>query len=79
MQSALRRIDNELTITLSEEAAAAVGLHEGASVDIDIEGNSLVIKRHRITLGEILREMEERGPPPPLEWDDVEPRGSEVW
>lgn len=78
MQSALKRIDNELSIALPAEAAEAAGLFEGAKVDVVIEGASLVIKRHKITLAEMLAEMEGKEPPP-LEWDDWEPRGSEVW
>lgn len=78
MQSALKRIHDELSVTLPPEAAKAAGLFEGAKVDVTVDGTSLVIKRHKITLAEMLAEMEGKEPPP-LEWDDVEPRGSEVW
>lgn len=79
MKAALTRINDQLLAPVSEADAEAAGLREGDEVEVTVARTGVEVRRPRITLADIVAELKERGPPPPLEWEDWEPVGSEIW
>lgn len=80
MRAMLKREGDVFTVQVPATMVEASGLQDGAEVDVVVRHNGLsLLRRPRITLDTILEELRMRGPPPPLEWPDDPPRGSEVW
>ncbi|MCC7268087.1 MAG: AbrB/MazE/SpoVT family DNA-binding domain-containing protein [Caulobacteraceae bacterium] len=70
------RWGNSLAVRLPREAARAANLEEGATLDLEVAGGALTLRRRRYDIGELVAAI--KGAPPPLEMDDP-PRGSEAW
>ncbi len=65
------------SVRLPKHAAATAGLREGATLDLTIEDDAIVLRRQRYDIAELVAAMAEVEQPPML-MDDA-PRGSEVW
>lgn len=76
MKAVLKREGDVFTVTVPESVIDATGFREGVDLDVRSESGRLIIRR-RVDLDELLDQIE--GPPPPGVWDDIEPKGSDIW
>ncbi len=65
-----------MAVRVPKEAAAKVGLREGAVVDLTIENDAIVLRRRRHDIRELISRIAIDDAPPMLE---DQPRGKEVW
>lgn len=77
MRASVARWGNSLAVRLPKEAATSVGFAEGATLDLTIENDAIVLRRRRYDIKALVREMAGAEPPPLILDDDAE--GSEVW
>lgn len=77
MKARLKRVGDSFTVTVPAALVKRTGLAEGDEVEVSTRRHRLVIEASDPTLEDLLARID--GPPPPGEWDDIEPRGSDVW
>ena len=77
MRASMGRWGNSLAVRVPKEVAVSLGLREGAAVDLTIQDDTLVLRRRRYDIRELVAAMAGAEPPPLLMED--EPRGSEIW
>lgn len=68
---------NSLAVRLPKEAAASVGIANGATIDLTVGDGAITLRRRRYDIKELVAAIGD-AEPPPLVLDDA-PRGSEVW
>lgn len=76
MRTTLSKWGNSLAVRLPKEAAASAGLREGAVVDLAVQGDSIVLRRRRYDIRELVSRIDRKAQPPLFE---DEPKGSEEW
>lgn len=76
MQTVVRKWGNSLALRLPQNIAAELGVAEGATVSMSLEGERLVVApaRKRYKLADLLANA-----PPPAEVDWGKPEGEETW
>jgi antitoxin MazE len=77
MRTSIAKWGNSLAVRVPREAAAAAGLREGATLELTLEDNAIVLRRRAVDIRDLVAAID--GPPPPLELEDDAPRGSEAW
>jgi antitoxin MazE len=77
MRASLAKWGNSLAVRLPKDIADSVGFREGAALELTVEDDSIVLRRRRYDIGELVAQMDERAMPP-LEFDNT-PHGSEEW
>ena len=80
MSITLHRWGNSVGLRLPKPMLEQLGLAEGAEVDVRVEGNQLVIERHRpqrLTLQDVLKGFTPDNQPGEVDWG--EPAGTEAW
>jgi len=76
----LHRWGNSVGLRLPKPMLEQLGLAEGSQVDVKVEGDRLVIERHRprrLTLQEVLKGFSPDNQPGEVDWGP--PVGKEVW
>lgn len=76
MRASVAKWGNSLAVRLPKDAVEAIGLRDGAPLDLTITDGALTLRPRRWDIKTMVAQID--GPPPPLEWDDA-PHGSEVW
>lgn len=76
MRASVAKWGNSLAVRLPKDAVEAIGLREGAALDLTVQDGALTLRPRRWDIKTLVARID--GPPPPLEFDDA-PRGSEVW
>ena len=80
MSITLHRWGNSVGLRLPKPMLEQLGLAEGSQVDVKVEGDRLVIERHRprrLTLQEVLKGFSPDNQPGEVDWGP--PVGKEVW
>jgi len=80
MSITLHRWGNSVGLRVPKPMLEQLGLAEGSQVDIKVEGDRLVIERHRprrLTLQEVLKGFTPDNQPGEVDWGP--PVGKEVW
>jgi antitoxin MazE len=76
----LHKGGNSVGLRLPKPLLEQLGLKEGAQVDVKVEGDRLVIERHRpkrLTLQDVLKGFTPDDQPGEVDWGP--PVGKEVW
>ena len=76
----LHRWGNSVGLRLPKPMLEQIGLSEGTQVDVRVEGDRLVIERHRprhLTLRDVLKGFTPDSQPGEVDWGP--PVGKEVW
>ena len=76
MRASVAKWGNSLAVRLPKDAVEAIGLRDGAPLDLTIADGALTLRPRRWDIKALVAQID--GDPPPLEFDDA-PRGSEVW
>lgn len=76
MRTTLVRWGDSLAVRLPEEAAAAAGLREGATIELTVENDAIVLRGWPRDIRDLVGRID--GPPPDFEFGDAS-RGGEVW
>jgi antitoxin MazE len=80
MSVMLHRWGNSVGLRLPKPLLEQLGLKEGSEVDVKVEGDRLVIERHRprrLTLQDVLKGFTPEDRPGEVDWGP--PVGKEVW
>ncbi len=79
MRARISKWGNSLALRLPKKFAATAHLHEGTAVDLQIEGESLIITRSRpkFILSDLLSQMKPEHRHAEVDWNG--PRGAEEW
>jgi antitoxin MazE len=80
MSVTLHKWGNSVGLRVPKPLLEQLGLKEGAQVDLKVEGDRLVIERHRpkrLTLQEVLKGFTPDDQPGEVDWGP--PVGKEVW
>ena len=80
MAVTLHKWGNSVGLRIPKPLLEQVGLEEGAEVDMKVEGDRLVIERHRparLTLRDVLKGFTPDNQPGEVDWGP--PVGNEVW
>jgi antitoxin MazE len=79
MRTSIAKWGNSLALRLPRKLAEDIGLVEGATVDLRVEGDALVVvpARKKYRLSDLLAEMKPEARQAETEWGA--PRGKEVW
>ncbi len=79
MRAKISKWGNSLALRLPKKFAATAHLHEGTAVDLQVEGESLIITRSRpkFILSDLLSQMKPEHRHEEVDWNG--PRGEEEW
>ncbi len=80
MSVTLHKWGNSVGLRIPKPLLEQLGLGEGAEVDVKVEGDRLVIERHRptrLTLQDVLKGFTPDNQPGEVDWGP--PVGKEVW
>ena len=80
MSVTLHKWGNSVGLRVPKPLLEQLGLKEGTQVDVKVEGDRLVIERHRprrLTLKEVLKGFTPDNQPGEVDWGP--PVGKEVW
>ena len=75
MKTVVNKWGNSLAVRIPQPLAESLGLHEGSAVELDADAETLVIKKQRLTLSDLLATYDERQ----IETNWGPPRGNEIW
>jgi antitoxin MazE len=64
----LQKWGNSVGVRLPKAMLQQVGLKEGAQVDVQVEGDHLVIRRKRLNLADLLAQCKPENRPDPIDW-----------
>lgn len=76
MRASVAKWGNSLAVRLPKDAVEAIGLRDGAALELTIQDGALTLRPRRWDIKALVAQID--GDPPPLEFDDA-PRGGEVW
>jgi antitoxin MazE len=68
MAVTLQKWGNSVGVRLPKPMLEQVGLKEGAQVDVQVEGDHLVIRRKRLNLADLLAQCKPENRPDPIDW-----------
>jgi antitoxin MazE len=68
MTVTLQKWGNSVGVRLPKPMLEQVGLKEGAQVDVQVEGDHLVIRRKRLQLADLLAQCKPENRPEPIDW-----------
>ena len=68
MAVTLQKWGNSVGVRLPKPMLEQVGLKEGAQVDVQVEGDHLVIRRKRVSLADLLAQCRPENRPEPIDW-----------
>jgi len=79
MQTAIARWGNSLALRLPRNVVQDAHLHEGATVELRVEGETIVVRpaRPKYRLAELLSQLKPSHQHEETDWG--EPRGEEAW
>jgi len=77
MRVSVAKWGNSLAIRLPREAAASIGLLDGTLVDLVVNDDTIILRRRRYDIDDLVGAIG-LAEPPPLVFDDP-PQGSEIW
>ena len=76
MPVTLQKWGNSIGVRLPKPMLEQVGLNEGAQVEVQVEGDHLVIRRHKLKLADLLAQCKPENRPDPIDFGP--PIGREI-